>query len=71
MTARSGLPWRLAWRRWRLRNQPVPRDGRPLDAHDAALFAEALISFRDTAGTEEVAEDELIAEALMSDEGAG
>lgn len=57
---RGGLPWRLAWKRWRLRKAPVRRDGAPLDEIDLGLWQMVLKGYGDQAGTE----------ALMSDEGA-
>lgn len=64
---RRGLPWRLAWRRHRLRKAPVPADGEPLDLADMGRWAMVLRGYGDQAGTAAVAEDEQNAEALMSD----
>jgi hypothetical protein len=60
---RGGLPWRLAWRRWRLRKAPVPADGAPLDEIDMGRWAMVLKGYGDKA--------ELEAEALMGDTEAG
>jgi hypothetical protein len=64
---RGGLPWRLAWKRHRLRKAPVPADGTPLDEIDAGRWAMVLKGHGDQAGTEAVTDAELEAEALMSD----
>lgn len=64
---KGGLPWRLAWRRWRLRKAPVPRDGGALDLIDEGRWAMVLRGYGDKAGTEAVTDAELEAEALMSD----
>lgn len=53
---------RLAWRKWRLRNQPVPRDGKPLSATEAAWLDWALFGLLDEEGTRRLAVDEEAAE---------
>jgi hypothetical protein len=68
---RRGLPWRLAWRKWRLRKAPVPRDGGALDLIDEGRWAMVLRGYGDKAGTAAVTDAELEAEALMGDTEAG
>jgi hypothetical protein len=60
------LPPRLAWRRWRLRNEPVPRDGRPLSAREMSELDAAHLALADKEGTRRVALDEEGAEILAS-----
>ena len=59
---------RLAWRRHRLRNQPVPRDGRPLSDTEHYLLGVARLALIDEEGTRRVAVEEEGAEMLAADE---
>lgn len=43
------LPWRLAWRKWRLRKAAIPSGGNSLDPIDEPLFAMVLKGYGDTA----------------------
>jgi hypothetical protein len=56
------LPPRLAWQRRRLRNQPVPRRGRPLSNRELYLLDRAWFALIDEDGTRRVA----VAERDMS-----
>jgi len=57
------LPPRLAWRRWRLRKQAVPRRGRPLSNRELYLLDRAWFALIDEDGSKRVAaiEDDMAA----------
>lgn len=61
------LPLRLAWRRWRLRNQAVPAYGRPLTDAEALAFAVARNRYGDEEGTRQIAAHEQATELLAAD----
>lgn len=62
------LPPRLAWRRWRRRNQPVPVDGHPLSAAERFELEAAWFALIDEEGTRRVAPDAEAAEMLAAAE---
>jgi hypothetical protein len=53
---------RLALKRWRLRHQPVPRDGKPLGVTEWSWFNFAEFAMKDTEGTRRLAVTEDAAE---------
>lgn len=60
--ARPAPAFLIRWRRWRLRNQPVPCDGLCLDLHEERLFSLAMTGFGDAAGTRQLTRAEALSE---------
>lgn len=64
---------RLALRRWQLRYQAVPRDGRPLANAELYMLGRAAFAMLDDCGSREVAGDEesavMLAQVMLAPSG--
>jgi hypothetical protein len=64
---------RLALRRWQLKHQAVPADGRPLANAELYMLGKAAFALLDDCGSREVADDEesvvMLAQVMLAPSG--